>query len=43
MTLISKNVSKSLVSGKISEEFEMLANHPGGEVSHRYEVMGEIP
>lgn len=43
MTLISKNVSKSLVAWKISEEFEMLANHPGGEVPHRDEVMGKIP
>lgn len=43
MTLISKNVSKSLVSGKRSKEFEMLANHPGEEVPHRYEVMRKIP
>lgn len=43
MTLISKNASKSLVSGKISKEFEMLANHSGEEVPHRYEVMGKIP
>lgn len=43
MTLISKNVSKSLVAGKISQEFEMLANHSGGEVPHRDEVMGKIP
>ena len=41
MTLINKDASKSLVLGKMRDECEMLANHPGGEVPHRYEVMGK--